>query len=201
MPTLCTSRAWLRLPRKRPQKGQRDTLDRLHSWSSFPRCISGRPKSRQASALQGSAWPQSCSFLKESLRDKKMGVGWGQSSGPTGPTVAHQGTQVHGSEALRRSGGGSSRVLTLPSLCLFRTPLASSFLLSPLLAELESLPHVGSAIHPSSFSSPPCPAFCPASCYPGRVKLDALPALQTVWNSLNALTLGLYRMAERQFTG
>lgn len=62
-----------------------------------------------------------------------MGAGWGQGSGPAGPSVtepvAHQGTQALGSEALRRSRGDSSGVLPLPSLCLFRTlwrPLSCS---------------------------------------------------------------------------
>lgn len=131
-----------------------------------------------------------------------MGAGWGQGSGPAGPSVmepvAHQGTQVLGSEALRRSGGDSSGVLPLPGLCLFRTlwrPLSCSPLSWLCLNPFPT------RVLPSFLSLAALPCLLPSLCYPGRVKLDALPALQTVWNSLNALTLGLYRMAERQFTG
>lgn len=126
------------------------------------------------------ARPQSRSFLKvPGGRWEWDGEGcWGWTPGPAAWAE---------DTALRPPGPG---VLPRPpAACRFCASLHPLlYLPSPSLAPLSVL---------TPCPPPPAPLPIPRP----RWRSSALPALQTVWNSLNALTLGLSWKAGRQFTG
>lgn len=112
------------------------------------------------------------------------------------------GLDHHGSQDPRKWGGGHWGRGPGPP-----PPPPGSSLSPPfLLVSLLSLPFWAPLSHQLLLSVcrtpwPPCPLAGPSHPPPLPRSQAALPAQQTVWNSLNALTLWLYWVAGWQFTG
>lgn len=178
------------------------------------------PGTRAGSSGGSRLWPprarpqlpsQSCTTLRELSWPRRRELGcrvarwvgeWdeGVGAGPYGSWLPRP--QEVGRGALgpcRALGGGA-----LGRRCLL---LLAPLSLSPLfLLRFPSFPPLlGYPLSPASALSrtpwPPCPLARPSHPPPLPRSQAALPAQQTVWNSLNALTLWLYWVAGWQFTG